>query len=133
MIRGGVGFQWLFHAEQAAYVGHKLLQALEEGDLLLAVHGGRRAAGRQLVEGVGQPLVDDGVSLRGEQSLHQLRVLRLTQRKENRPSLCQSKRFNSTARITDNRRVSMTTVYPLEGRDIFWTVKRLLRMVTIHP
>lgn len=63
MIRGGVGFQWLFDAEQAAHIGHKLLQAFEEGDLLLAVHGGWRAAGRQLVEGVGQPLVDDGVSL----------------------------------------------------------------------
>lgn len=69
--------RWLFHAEQAAHVGHKLLQALEEGHLLLAVHGGRRAAGRQLVEGVGQPLVDDGVPLRRQQSLHQLRVLRL--------------------------------------------------------
>lgn len=92
LSRGAVGFcvfmfffQWLFYAEQAAHVGHKLLQALEEGDLLLAVHGGRRAAGRQLVEGVGQTLVDDGVSLGGEQGLHQLRVLRLPQR-ENTPS-----------------------------------------------
>lgn len=63
MTGGGVGFQWLFHAEQAAHIGHKLLQALEEGHFLLAVHGGRRAAGRQLVEGVSQPLVDDSVSL----------------------------------------------------------------------
>lgn len=46
-------FQWLFHAEQAADVGYKLLQAFEEGNLLLAVHGGWRAAGCQLVEGVG--------------------------------------------------------------------------------
>lgn len=46
-------FQWLFNAEQAADVGDKLLQAFEEGNLLLAVHGGRRAAGCQLVEGVG--------------------------------------------------------------------------------
>jgi len=79
VIRGRVWLQWLFHAQQAAHVGHELLQALEEGDLLLAVHGGRRAARCQLVEGVGQSLVDDGVSLRGEQSLHQLRVLRLTE------------------------------------------------------
>lgn len=79
MSGGGFGFQWLFHAEQAAHVGHKLLQALEECHLLLAVHGGRRAAGRQLVEGVGQPLVDDGVSLRRQQRLHQLRVLRLVE------------------------------------------------------
>lgn len=79
-------FQWLFHAEQAAHVCHELFQALEEGDLLLAVHGGRRAARRQLVEGVGEPLVDDGVSLRREQSLHQLRVLRLTEEEGNRTS-----------------------------------------------
>lgn len=58
-----LAFQWLFHTEQATHIGHKLLQAFEEGDLLLAVHGGRRAAGRQLVEGVGEPLVDDGVPL----------------------------------------------------------------------
>lgn len=76
------GPRWLFHAEQAAHVGHELLQALEEGHLLLAVHGGRRAAGRQLVEGVGQPLVDDGVPLRRQQRLHQLRVLRLVEGKQ---------------------------------------------------
>lgn len=56
-------FQWLFHTQQAAHVGNELLQAFEEGDLLLSVHRRRRAAGRQFVEGVGQPLVDDGVSL----------------------------------------------------------------------
>ena len=81
--RQSLSFQWLFYAEQAAHVGHKLLQALEEGDLLLAVHGGWRAAGRQLVEGVGQPLVDDGVPLRREEGLHQLRVLRLTEDRQN--------------------------------------------------
>lgn len=79
MHGGGFGFQWLFHTEQAPHVGHKLLQALEEGDLLLTVHGRWRAARRQLVEGVGQPLVDDGISLRREESLHQLRVLHLTE------------------------------------------------------
>lgn len=52
-LEAGLVFQWLFHAEQAADVGYKLLQAFEEGNLLLAVHGGWRAAGCQLVEGVG--------------------------------------------------------------------------------
>lgn len=78
---GRVKFQWLFDTEQPTHVGHKLLQAFEKGDLLLAVHCGWCAAGCQLVEGIGQPLVDDGVSLRGQQSLHKLRVLCL---KENR-------------------------------------------------
>lgn len=77
MEYSGVGSQWLLHAEEAAHVGHELLQALQEGHLLLAVHCGRRAAGRQLVEGVGQTLVDHGVPLGGQQGLHQLRVLRL--------------------------------------------------------
>lgn len=63
MAREGERFQWLFDTEQAPHVGHKLLQALQEGDFLLAVHGGWRAAGRQFVEGVRQTLVDDGVSL----------------------------------------------------------------------
>lgn len=123
--RGRVKFQWLFDTEQPTHIGHKLLQAFEKGDLLLTVHGGWRAAGCQLVEGISQPLVDDGVSLRGQQSLHELRVLCLRESRKCKLLIKKTPKKTAHSRKLKSSRRSLSTRWRGQAKRLNWAAGNL--------